>query len=153
MNETSSTLKISLWTKAQETLVTHIKEVQYQLLELQEASDGEDKNSAGDKYEVGREIINQSRELLDKQLESYRKMQHLLKTVSMSDADKVQEGSLVKLPLGYIWVSVPLGKIELEGVSYQLVSKDSPLIQALWELKAGESGTFRDKKMKVEEVY
>lgn len=153
MNETSSTLKISLWTKAQETLVTHIKEVQYQLLELQEASDGEDKNSAGDKYEVGREIINQSRELLDKQLESYRRMQTLLKTVSMSDADKVQEGSLIKIPLGFIWVSVPLGKIEMDGVSYQLVSKESPLIQALWELKAGEFGTFRDKKMKVEEIY
>ena len=153
MNETFSTLKISLWTKAQEILVGHIKDVQYQLSELQEASDGEDKNSAGDKYEVGREIINQSRDLLDKQLESYRRMQNLLKTVSMSDADKVQEGSLIKLPLGYIWVSVPLGKIEMDGVSYQLVSKDSPLIQALWELKAGESGTFRDKKMKVEEIY
>jgi hypothetical protein len=153
MNETSSTLKISLWTKAQEILVTHIKEVQYQLLELQEASDGEDKNSAGDKYEVGREIINQSRELLDKQLESYRRMQNMLKTVAMSDADKVQEGSLIKLPLGFIWVSVPLGKIEMEGVSYQLVSKDSPLIQALWELKAGDSGTFRDKKIKIEAIY
>jgi hypothetical protein len=153
MKESSSTLKISLWTRAQETLVAHIKEVQYQLLELQEASDGEDKNSAGDKYEVGREIINQSRELLDKQLESYRRMQHQLKAVSMSDSDKVQEGSLIKLPLGFIWVSVPLGKIEMDGVSYQLVSKDSPLIQALWELKVGESGVFRDKKIKVEEIY
>jgi hypothetical protein len=153
MNKTSSTLKISLWTKAQETLLTHIKDVQYQLLELQEASDGEDKNSAGDKYEVGREIINQSRELLDKQLDSYRRMQHQLKTLSMSDADKVQEGSLLKLPMGFIWVSVPLGKIEMEGVSYQLVSKDSPLIQALWDLKAGDSGIFRDKKMKIEEIY
>nr|MBI1231694.1 hypothetical protein [Cytophagales bacterium] len=153
MNGTSSTLKISLWAKAQETLVAQIKEVQYQLLELQEASDGEDKNSAGDKYEVGREIINQSRELLDKQLESYRRMQNLLKAVSMGDADKVQEGSLVKLPLGFIWVSVPLGKVEMDGVSYQLVSKDSPLIQALWDLKVGEYGTFRDKKIKIEAIY
>lgn len=153
MNQTSATIKTDLLAKALEVLAANLKDIQIQLTELQEASDGEDKNSAGDKYETGMEIINQSRDVLEKQFLTYQKMLNQLKLAPIHAMDRVQEGALIKLPLGFVWVSVPFGKIEVDGVAFQLVSKDSPLIQALWDLKSGETGTFREKKMKVEAVY
>jgi hypothetical protein len=64
----------------------------------------------------------------------------------------VDEGALIKVPMGWIWVSTPMGKVSFDGIDYQLVSKDSPLIAALWGLKEGESGEFRGNKVKIEKI-
>lgn len=73
-----------------------------------------------------------------------------LNRISSQALQSVQEGALIKLSIGCIWISVPLGKLEHEGREYQLVSKDSPLFMALKDLKAGESKLFRGKKLVVE---
>jgi hypothetical protein len=62
----------------------------------------------------------------------------------------VQEGALLKLPIGWILVSVSLGKLEMDGKEYQFISKDSPLFLALKNKKIGENVLFRGIDLVVE---
>jgi hypothetical protein len=145
-------IKTQLRNHALAQLTDTLNDILKQLGELREASDGEEKNPAGDKYESGRESIHQSQTLLDKQYASLTQMQRQLKEVPVQPVATVQDGALLKLPIGNIWVSVPVGKVEFGGDVYQLVSKDSPLVEALWGMKAGESVDFRGRKVTLQEV-
>lgn len=130
-----------------------IKDLHLQLAELQAASEGEGKSSAGDKYETGREVINQSRGVLKKQLVGLELMKYQLKAIPTKPSIRVEEGAILQLEMGYLWVAVPLGKLELESRIFQVVSKDSPLLAALWGLKKGETGNFKGKNFKVLEIF
>ncbi|MEX2514105.1 MAG: hypothetical protein WD398_14460 [Cyclobacteriaceae bacterium] len=153
MSNITSNTKISLMALSGASLEEGIKDLQNQLTELQQASEGEGKSSAGDKYETGREIINQSREVLKKQLVGLEIMKYQLKTIPIKPSIMVEEGAILQLEMGYIWVAVSLGKVELESTAIQVVSKDSPLLAALWGLKKGETGVFRGKNYQVLEIF
>lgn len=149
----NSMTKADLLKKAQEILREQIKDVQEQLTELQESSEVEEKSSAGDKYETHQEMLHQTRNILEKRLSAAKIMLNQLNAVPVKETDKVQEGSLLKLPMGNIWVSVPMGKVVLDGVDFQLVSQDSPLIQALWDLKKGQTGNFRGNNISLTDIF
>jgi predicted RNase H-like nuclease (RuvC/YqgF family) len=148
----NSTTKTALLAKAQEMLKDQIKDIQRQLSELQESSEVEEKSSAGDKFETHQEMLHQTRDILEKRLSSSRVMLAQLNAVPVKELQKVDEGALIQVPMGKIWVSIPMGKVVLDGVDYQLVSRDSPLISALWELKKGQSADFRGKQIEVKDL-
>lgn len=149
MKVATSETKTLLQAKGQAMLKDQIADIQRQLTELQESSEVEEKSSAGDKFETHQEMIHQTRNILEKRLSSSKVMLNQLNAVPVKPMESVQEGALFKVEMGNIWVSVPFGKISLDGIDYQLVSPDSPLVAALWNLKQGESGEFRGKKIKV----
>lgn len=153
MNSINSQTKTALSMLANSFLEEEMTDLYRQLAELQKASEGEGKSSAGDKYETSRETINQSRGLIERQLAALQRMQHQLNGIPLGQSEVVKEGALVKLSMGYIWVAVSLGKLEHNGIIFQVVSKDSPLIAAIYGLRQGESGKFRDNLIFVEEVY
>ncbi|EOZ98512.1 hypothetical protein A33Q_1166 [Indibacter alkaliphilus LW1] len=142
--------KERLLSTAKKSLQEQVHNLEKELKEVQESSEVEEKSSAGDKFETHQEMINQHRTLLEKRLSGVRMMLRQLNAVPVKATKTVQEGSLIKLPMGNIWVSVAFGKIVLDDQSYQMVSPDSPLIQALWGLEEGGSGNFRDKQLKIE---
>lgn len=149
----NTTTKLSLLAKAQETLKEQIKDIQRQLAELQESSEVEEKSSAGDKFETHQEMLHQTRDILEKRLSSSKAMLAQLNAVPVKQLDTIQEGTLFEVAMGQIWVSIPMGKVVLDGVDYQLVSKDSPLVTALWNLKKGEKATFRGNGIEIKDLY
>lgn len=144
--------KSKIATLAQQQLHSQLAEIKQRLTDLSSSSAGEEKSSAGDKYETQREMIKQSQDILDQQASRIREMIHQLERVPLQACDKVREGALVKLPMGWIWVSVALGKVVDGDREYLLVSKDSPLFLAVRGLQVGESAVFRGKTVVVEEV-
>ena len=148
----NSTTKTALLAKAQEMLRDQIKDIHRQLTELQESSEVEEKSSAGDKFETHQEMLHQTRDILEKRLSSSRVMLAQLNAVPVKELEKVDEGALLQVPMGNIWVSIPMGKVVLDGIDYQLVSRDSPLISALWDLKKGQSADFRGKQVEVKDL-
>jgi hypothetical protein len=148
----NSTTKTALLAKAQQMLRDQIKDIQRQLTELQESSEVEEKSSAGDKFETHQEMLHQTRDILEKRLASSRVMLAQLNAVPVKEMSKVDEGALLQVPMGKIWVSIPMGKVVLDGVDYQLVSRDSPLISALWDLEKGQSADFRGKQIEVKDL-
>lgn len=152
MNNPNQETKATLLTKSQQVLRDQIIDIQKQLTDLQESSEAEEKSSAGDKYETHQEMLNQNRTLLQKQLSTSKMMLNQINAVPVKSLSTIDEGALMKVPMGWIWVSTPMGKVSLDGIDFQLVSKDSPLITALWGLKEGESGEFRGNKIKIEKI-
>jgi len=145
-------LKADVLALAREKLQQQLLDIKEQLVALQSSSEGEEKSSAGDKYETQREMIKQSRQILDVQLSRVQVMANQLNAVPLQALEYVQEGALVKLPIGWVWVSVSLGEVVCKGLKYQLISKDSPLFLAIKGLKKGGSMRFRGQTMTVEEV-
>ncbi|MCH7401940.1 hypothetical protein ACFOUP_15995 [Belliella kenyensis] len=145
-------IKLALLSKSQQLLKEQIIDIDRQLSELQQSSEAEEKSSAGDKYETHQEMLNQNRSMLQKQLSTTKVMLNQLNAVPVKALHSVEEGALIKVAMGWIWVSIPLGKVTLDGTDYQLVSKESPLLTALWGLKRGEKGEFRNNKVEVLEV-
>ncbi|MFD2201352.1 hypothetical protein [Shivajiella indica] len=153
MSEQVHPIKSELLQKAQGMLKEQIQDVQLQLSQLQESSETEEKSSAGDKFETHQEMLNQTRDMLQKSLAKDKILLSQLNAVPIKAMDKVEEGAMVELSIGKIWISVPIGKVKLNGTDYQLVSRDSPLINIIWHLKAGDSYEFRGKKEKILTVY
>lgn len=145
----NSETKPALLAKAKEALKAQIQDIQKQLADLQDSSEAEEKSSAGDKFETHQEMIHQTRNILEKQLSTSKVMLNQLNAVPVKPMTQIDEGALFSVPMGNIWVSVPFGKVELDGVHYQLVSKDSPLVEALWQLKKNDSADFRGKKITI----
>jgi len=152
MDTPSIDIKSDLLELARHKLQLQLEDIQKQLADLKSSSQEEGKSSAGDKYETQREMIKQSGDILDVQLSRVRSMIHQLENIPCRVSTYVEEGAVVKLSFGIIWISVSLGKIVHEEKEYQLISKDSPLFLSIKGLKTGECILFRGKKLIVEEV-
>ncbi|GAB2992330.1 hypothetical protein [uncultured Cyclobacterium sp.] len=123
-----------------------------QLLALQEASNADTKSSMGDKYETGRESINQSRDLLEKQKVLLDRDEKIIAQTSVDPTATVSTGALVKVQLGWLWVAVSVGKVMHEGQEVQVVSADSPLVAALKGKRVGDKVAFRGRSTEILEV-
>lgn len=123
-----------------------------QLLALQEASNADTKSSMGDKYETGRESINQSRDLLEKQKVLLDRDEKIIAQTSVDPTATVSTGALVKVQLGWLWVAVSVGKVMHEGQEVQVVSADSPLVVALKGKRVGDKVAFRGRSTEILEV-
>lgn len=123
-----------------------------QLLALQEASNADTKSSMGDKYETGRESINQSRDLLEKQKVLLDRDEKIIAQTSVDPTTTVSSGALVKVHLGWLWVAVSVGKVMHEGQEVQVVSADSPLVVALKGKRVGDKVAFRGRSTEILEV-
>jgi transcription elongation GreA/GreB family factor len=120
----------------------------------QEAANGEDKSSAGDKYETSRAMGQLDRNMNAKQLAEVQKELAELERLEKNPpkTDMVYSGSLIKTSMGYLYIAVGLGKQEIENQNVVLLSKNSPLALALLGKKAKEQIAFNGNKISVEEI-
>jgi len=135
------------------TLMAEKKEdLNSQLLALQEASNADTKSSMGDKYETGRESINQSRDLLEKQKVLLDRDEKMVIQTSVDPSSTVCLGALVKVQLGWLWVAASIGKVMHKEQEIQVVSADSPLVIALKGKCAGDKVDFRGRAIEILQV-
>ena len=120
----------------------------------QEAANGEDKSSAGDKYETSRAMGQLDRNMNAKQLAEVQKELAELERLEKNPpkTDMVYSGSLIKTSMGYLYIAVGLGKQEIENQHVVLLSKNSPLAMALLGKKAKEQLVFNGKIIGVEQI-
>ena len=114
----------------------------------------EEKNSAGDKYETGRETMTQDLNTIEKQLkQSKADLEELyrLNTIKETPAS-VQEGALVKLAGQWYLIAISLGQVKFDGASVFLMSRNSPLGELMIGKKKNEQVNFRGKMHSIEEL-
>ena len=80
------------------------------------ASSNDTKSSMGDKYETGREMLQQEINNLQVQLNEILKQKDFLKTVLPKPSDKSEKGAIVKTEKGLFFISVSLGEIKLNTI-------------------------------------
>ena len=120
-------------------LLDRLNLLQNEMRALQEASEEETKSSAGDKYETTREMIQAEKEKLAERIEETGKFQHLMSSIQPDVRSAVvQSGSLVQTENGWLYLSVSLGTLEVDGQKIFVISPVAPIGQAMLGKKAGD---------------
>ena len=102
------------------------------------ASSNDTKSSMGDKYETGREMLQQEINNLQVQLNKILKQRDFLKTVLPKPNDKAEKGAIVKTEKGLFFISVSLGEIKIDNQKIICISPESPLAKAMFGKKKSE---------------
>lgn len=95
------------------------------------ASSNDTKSSMGDKYETGREMLQQEINNLQVQLNEILKQRDFLKTVLPKPNDKAEKGAIVKTEKGLFFISISLGEIKIDNQKIICISPESPLAKAM----------------------
>ena len=117
------------------------------LKSTEESKLSETKSSAGDKHETGRAMMQreeaQNKAQLAKALELKNTLSRLNFKTSIS---RIEFGSLVTTDQGVYYLSIGLGKIEVEGNEHFAISPVSPLGSALMNQAVGDKVVFLEKE-------
>ncbi len=132
-------MKYNLWTQVGATLGDRIISLKQQLHELVEGAKNDSKSTAGDKHETARAMMQIEQEKLSNQLTLLLQQEQVLKRIDPNaKSEVVINGSLVKTNQGWIYLSIPLGKIVVDGENVMCLSAQSPLGQKMVGKKADE---------------
>lgn len=116
------------------------------------ASNNETKSSMGDKYETGREMLQQEINNIQRQLNETLNQQNFLKKLNTEVCTKVQNGALVKTDKGFFYISVSSGEIVFEGKKIMTISSESPLAKAMFGKKIAETFLINNVNQIIEEI-
>ena len=108
-----------------------------------------------DRYDSYRAQLLNRRDMLAQQLE---RVQNEIGLLDRIDLSRVCEfggfGSIVITPIQKVFISIGIGKINMEGVGdYYAISASVPFALAVKEKKAGDSIVFNGKKLEILDVY
>lgn len=117
------------------------------------ASSNDTKSSMGDKYETGREMLQQEINNLQVQLNEILKQKDFLKTILPKPSDKAEKGAIVKTEKGLFFISVSLGEIKVENEKIICVSPESPLAKAMQGKQENEVFSINNINQKIENIW
>lgn len=81
-------------------------------------------------------------------------MKNMFKHVDIFQSnDTVKVGSVVECSNGNFFLSVPLGKVELDGKVYFAISKEAPVGQLLYGKKEGDSVSFNNNTFTINKIH
>jgi transcription elongation GreA/GreB family factor len=122
--------------------------------ELSESAMNDTKSSAGDKHETGRAMIQIEQETLGKQLNEAEEQKALLEKIDITNNSiQIHRGSLVKTNNGYLFLSIPFGKITVDNKTVIVISPQSPLGKKLMGLGINDSTNINGTNYNVESIY
>lgn len=116
------------------------------------ASNNDTKSSMADKYETGREMLQQEINNLQVQLNEVLKQQDFLKTIPVKISDKAEKGAIVKTERGLFFISVSLGEITFENQKIICISPESPLAKAMNGKRKNETFSINNINQKIENI-
>lgn len=125
-----------------------------ELKALEQSINEDTKSSAGDKFETGREMMRQEIGKVDNQFKQNKvfimEMKNLLE--SQKPSPNITEGSLVCWGEDWLFISVSIGQIIVNGQKVFLLSKNSPLGKELLGKKKKDEVSFRGKTNVIKEL-
>jgi hypothetical protein len=130
-----------------------IQRAEAELRQLSEAAQEETKSSAGDKYETGREMITQEKVKWAEQLADAQKMKQALDQLKPNGkVSVIAPGAMAKTSMGTFYISVSLGKVEVDNQEWLVISPVSPIGMALMNHQAGDRIPWNNNGLVVMEV-
>jgi transcription elongation GreA/GreB family factor len=149
----ATTLKQQLYTLCREYIARSMSAAEQAIADAREAMANETKSSAGDKYETTREMMQQDIDMNTMRLSEAQKLKAALDTIDPeAHHPVVGAGSLVYTTQGNYFVSISIGKLVIDGLTYYALSSSAPLGNKLVGLKAGDMFSFNGKEIKITEV-
>ena len=126
---------------------------QQAIISAEQSAAEDTKSSAGDKYETGREMLQQEKDRGMAQLTEANKLMIALKRISTNGkATKAEEGSVVKTDNGNFYIAISAGTLLLDGESYFAISAASPIGAKMLGCKAGDEFGMNGKVYQIKTV-
>jgi transcription elongation GreA/GreB family factor len=146
-------LKKDLYALCFNYVKTRIETAKQAIADAQQSADEETKSSAGDKYETGREMMQQETDRNQAQLNEANKLLVALNQINTDiSSSSATPGSLVITDGGKFYLAISAGALNLDGESYFAVSPASPIGGKLLGSKIGDEFNLNGKHYRVEEV-
>lgn len=151
MNE----FKSSVYQSVFDLLTEREKLLSEELTSLNLSISEDTKSSAGDKYETGREMIRQEIGKVQKQHHQTKIFKQQIQQFFEQEksSSQVNEGSLLQYGGDWLFISVSLGQVKVNDEKVFLLSKASPLGQALLGKNKLDQVNFRGKTKQIEELF
>lgn len=136
--------------KMQQNIVENARKA---MIDAQESAN-EEQGGMEEKFESFREQMQQDRDMYARQYEEAVNALNLLKRVDLGKAsEEVAFGSVVATDANKYFIAISLGQIVHEGETVYAISPQTPVYLAMVGKKAGDSYQFRDRKVKILDVY
>ena len=120
---------------------------------LTEDSKNDAKGSAGDKHETALSMMHIEQEKLNRKLREVKNKKIVLDKIDASTtAETIIVGSLVKANGIFLYLSVALPKITIDGINVIALSPQSPLGNKLMGNKVGFTFEINGTKYLIEEI-
>jgi len=148
-----SKLKEQLYLQCVEYLRTKEAEIKTAINEAQEAANSDTKSSAGDKFETGRESMQQEIDLnLTRMGELNKQKQALENIIPVQKGSIVMPGSVVHTNNGNYYIAISAKQLKADGATYFAISISSPIGEKMAGKTAGESFEMNGKNYMIESV-
>lgn len=148
-----SDLKHKLYLLCHDYIANRVAIIKQNVAEAQEAANDDTKSSAGDKFEVGREMMQQEIELNLARLGEMVNLKYALDNINPAQkSETVQPGSLVKTNAGFYYISIGAGKLVLDGITYYTVSPEAPIAGQMMGKLKGDTIELNGRKITIELV-
>ncbi|MFL5762962.1 MAG: hypothetical protein ACJ77K_03400 [Bacteroidia bacterium] len=122
---------------------------------VNESVNDETKSTAGDKHETGRAMAQIEQEKAQKQLNEATRMQDeflRLSTSSGSASNIISISSIVLTDKQHFFISVPLGSVQTDYGTFQVISPVSPIGKMMLGRREGEKLEFNGNTFVIEKV-
>jgi len=146
-------IKLKVYEKCLELVDQKVLIAQKSMKEAQESANSEEKSTAGDKYDTARAMSQIERDMHAKQFTEALHLKQILAGISISKpSKKIIVGSLVITSIDKFFMSIALGKLQIDGEDIFIISPISPLGQLLLDKKAGKKVKLNGKEIELLEV-
>ena len=147
-------LKKELYKQCLDYVQKRMDGAQQAINEAQQAAQDDTKSSAGDKYETGREMMQQETNRNLAQLNEANKLKVALNQISSATiSDKGEPGSVVITDNGSFYLSISAGTLTISNENYFAISPASPIGLRLKGLKSGEKFKLNDKNYLIKKIF
>ncbi len=147
-------IKEKLYLLCNDYIANRVAVIKQNIAEAQEAANDDTKSSAGDKFEVGREMMQQEIELNFGRMGEMLKLKQALENINPSHKNTlVSPGALIQTTAGTYYMSIGAGKLALNGITYYAISHEAPIALLMNGKQAGDDFILNGKTVKIEHIY
>lgn len=135
-------------------LTESISQAKQAIANAQASANESTKSSAGDKYETSRAMGQLDIEMYTRQLHDAESKLAIMQnvTANLRDQGEANLGALVNTTLGTFFISVGIGKIDVDKKPIMVISPQSPIGEVIFQKKSGDAVLFRGKEINIIEV-
>ena len=147
------TLKQKIYNHYLQLVNERIKSLQQVLADLRESGANETKSTAGDKHETALAMIQIEQVNINNQLDGILLQKATLEKINPAiSVPRVANGSLIKTNKGYLFLSIAVGKANIDGITVTALSPQSPLGIKLLGLNVGEIAEVNHNRFVIESI-
>ena len=118
-----------------------------------ESRDSDTKSSAGDKFETGREMMQREMDKISASIDQSKNQLNFLSKINLNRPySTVDLGCLIITDQGIYYISIGLGKVEINAKIIYAISLDSPIGQLFKGKRVGDILEFRGKTLKINQL-